>query len=80
MNRPSHKAKRIYNPIKHTIALPPDVADLGQIDWYQPPTAAELLARYETLNQQMDAERAARVLAVELILAAERGANPVTAR
>lgn len=66
------KPAHTYNPIRHTIALPPDCADLGSIDWYIPPSPAELAARYKALTERMDAERAARVLAVELLIAADR--------
>lgn len=61
-----------YNPIKGTIALPADVSDLGQIDWYQPPTAKQLREKYIELTSTMDAERAARAIAIGLLIAADK--------
>ena len=71
MSKLKLKRRRPYNPIKGTIYLPPDVADLAHIQWVVPPSAEALRAKYDELTRKMNEEVAARAVAIALLIAAE---------
>lgn len=52
------------------MALPVDVISDGW-EWLRPPSPEELMRRYQELTAKLDADRAARAVAIGLLIASE---------